>query len=170
LEQTRAFLGPTAIIALQLSERVHFVPSPALSRDNPSSNATEEPIDVSRTPGLGYFRRALLDERHYLWSSRTSGDVASLCQTGGKCVQVRLTDPTQQRFDEVSIDIELTGGWVGLAGGNERVQVTERVRPAIQNFVERLIQVKLFRMQEVRSKSETSSTSSLPLRSLQQLL
>lgn len=133
LEKTTEFFGAETIAALQLAERVQLLPR---------GESKLEQVELTATPGLGYLRHALLDERHYLWDTVTDRPVSELCASEGAfCVALRLTDPTAQRFPETLIDLELRGGWVGLARGGRRVQVTERVQPALQHYLQTLMHV-----------------------------
>ncbi len=134
LERTTEYFGPETILALQLGERIQLIPR---------GSSEFKTVELTGTPGLGHLRRALLDDRHYDWTSSAPEPVESLCGTAATdCVQILITDPTAHRFDEVLIDLELAGGWVGLAGENQRVQVTERVQPALKHFLNTLLNVK----------------------------
>ncbi len=134
LQQTTDYFGPQTILALQLGERIQLVPK---------GQSKFETVELTGTPGLGHLRRALLDDRHYDWATSVNEPVSELCQTPqADCVQLLITDPTAHRFDEVLIDLELSGGWVGLAGESNRVRVTERVQPALKHFLNTLLNVK----------------------------
>ncbi len=139
LERTTEFFGDQVILALQIGERIEMLPLAAKGADG----KTVEQVELTRTPGLGHLRRALLDERHYDWATAINEDAADLC--GGEqayCVQLRITDPTEHRFPETVIDLELAGGWVGISGAGRRVRVTDRVRPALRHFLQTMINVK----------------------------
>ena len=136
LEQTTQFWGTEAIAALQLAERMELRPRGAESF---------EPVNLSGTPGLGHLRRLLLDERNYDWATATSGDALQDCgeQAGEKprCIQLRLSDPTAQRFQPLEIDIDLQTGWLGPSDGSQRVQVLERTQPKLANYFATIITV-----------------------------
>lgn len=66
LTRTSEFFGPDTITALQLADRVELLPGEGQSF---------EPVDLSGTPGLGHLRRALLDDRHYVWETSQKGAV-----------------------------------------------------------------------------------------------
>lgn len=136
LGETTRFWGADGITALQLGERIEL-----LSRD-----ASElPPVDLTSTPGLGHLRRALLDERNFDWSTESTESVASQCSTEPTempvCIQLRLTDPTGNRFEPVEIDIDLAGGWVGPSDGSKRVQATEWVQPKLRNWFKTIMTV-----------------------------
>jgi hypothetical protein len=139
LEKTTEYFGAKTILALQLGERIQM-----LSR----SDLSLEPVELTGTPGLGHLRRALLDDRHYEWSTAVNEPVSDTCGAGKTglvepyCVQLLIQDPTLKRFDEVRLDLELNGGWVGVAESNRRVQVSERVQPALKHFLTTLKNVK----------------------------
>ncbi len=134
LKRTTQYFGAETILALQLGEKIQM-----LARGSSSF----EPIELTGTPGLGHLRRALLDDRHYDWTTTTSKPVSELC--GGDdvyCVQLLIMDPSAKRFQDVRLDLELNSGWVGLANADHRVQVTQRVQPALKHFLSTLKNVK----------------------------
>lgn len=134
LEKTTEYFGADTILALQLGEKIQM-----LARGNSSF----EPVELTGTPGLGHLRRALLDDRHYDWATATPTPVAELCGTDDVyCVQLLIMDPSAKRFQDVRLDLELNSGWVGLANSDHRVQVTERVQPALKHFLSTLKNVK----------------------------
>lgn len=140
LEQTTQFWGAETIGALQLAERIELRPRGA---------ETFESVDLSGTPGLGHLRRLLLDERNYDWTTAGSGDALQDCgdRVGEKprCIQIRLTDPTANRFDPVEIDVDLQTGWLGPSDGSQRVQVLERAQPKLANYFATIISVQQLR-------------------------
>ncbi|QDT04022.1 hypothetical protein K227x_24080 [Rubripirellula lacrimiformis] len=136
LEETTRFWGQDVITALQIGERMELI-----SR----GNSDFETVDLTATPGLGHLRRALLDERHFDWTTETAGSVADMCPAEddpkSPCIQLRLTDPTGHRFEPVEIDIALDGGWVGPSDGSKRVQATDWVQPKLRNYFATIMSV-----------------------------
>lgn len=125
LEQTTRFWGQPVITALQLADKVEL---------SPVRGIEFEPVELTATPGLGHLRRALLDERHFTWESETAAPVRDLCADEESiCVRLRLSDSVGNRAPTTEIDLELQGGWVGLTNGEKRVQVNDRVRPALRH-------------------------------------
>ncbi|MEM9828401.1 MAG: hypothetical protein AAF958_17560 [Planctomycetota bacterium] len=129
--ETANFFGPATVESLQLAEDIRLS-WPGLDR---------EPILLTATPGLGHLRRALLDQRHYDWQTTQSTGVLSDCAgatIGEKewpaCVRLTLSDTTLKRFEDVEMDLDLAEGWVGLAGQEKRVRVTDHVRPKLQRY------------------------------------
>lgn len=139
LEQTTRFWGPETIEALQLAERVELIAR---------GDSEFDPVELTATPGLGHLRRALLDERGFDWSTESPESALEYCgnrvsdSSGApKCVQLRLTDPTAHRFEQVEIDLDLAGGWVGPSDGSRRVQATDWVQPKLRNYFATIIDV-----------------------------
>ena len=129
LGQTTAFFGPDTITALQLADRVELVIGP------PNDLQT---VDLTATPGLGHLRRAILDDRHYVWETETEteGGVAGLAdQPDSNVVTLRLADPVGKRVPVTELALELSQGWIGPADGDKRVRFNERVRPAIRHQI-----------------------------------
>lgn len=137
LEKTTEFFGAETILALQLGERIQMLP-----RANAAFQA-DDAVELTATPGLGHLRRALLDDRHYDWSSVQDQPVTELCaESDSLCVQLLILDPTAHRVAPVRLDLELNSGWVGLEGVDRRVRVNERVQPALRHFLQTLQNVK----------------------------
>lgn len=128
LEQTTQFWGDETIMALQLAERIHLR----------TGDFTEEnSVELSGMPGLGHLRRALLDERNYLWESVESSSIEKFCSGDEtRCVQLELSDPNAKRFEPLGINLDLESGWLGPAGGSQRVQINDRVRTALKHFLD----------------------------------
>lgn len=138
LERTTEFWGSETIRALQYSPQVHLTNRVHLTTGlhEPEQDPAALPgiVDLTGTPGLGHLRRALLDERHYNWSTRTSQTVASLGEAGTEFAVLEFSDP-RGFFPTARIHLELNAGWAGLADQADRVQFTDRVRPAVRHFL-----------------------------------
>lgn len=140
LEKTRAFWGPETIRALQSGETLRLIippGSPLLEespRDEGASAAGGVTADLSGSPGLGHFRHALLDERHYDWSTEQAVAIDEVDVANPEFVTVELTGPPADIVPS-RLQLELSQGWVGPADGESSVRLTRRVRPAIRNFV-----------------------------------
>lgn len=143
LELTREFWGPETIASLQLAERIELLPR---------GRETFDPVDLAGTPGLGHLRRRLLDQRSYDWESESAGSALQECgpaaDEGVGCIQLRLTDPTAQRFDTVEIDLDLVHGWVGPSDGSRRVKTTDWVQPKLKNYFKTIINVQQLRQDQ----------------------
>ena len=139
-QKTTDFWGEKTILALQLGERMDLCPR---------GNEIFEPVDLSGTPGLGHLRRLLLDERNYDWStvsqSKAINDCGDPVPRKPRCIQLRLTDPTANRFDSVQIDLDLETGWVGPSDGSSRVRVLDRTKPKLAKYFETTITVEQLR-------------------------
>lgn len=160
LEQTTEYWGPEVIRAIQLApqvelrlEPVGWTPAqgaeradpgpplaadgdsgPPLAADGDPSAAEVATINLSGIPGLGYLRKALLDQRHYEWHSRRDVPLASLRDAQSQFAELTFTD-TAGRLSTAVIQLELTEGWVGPADGSGPVRLTRRVRPAVRHFL-----------------------------------
>lgn len=133
LEKTTEFWGESTIKALQLADRVHLLPA---------GKTSFEPVELTAMPGLGHLRRALLDERHFLWDTVSDQPVSEKCGADGAvCVRLRLADPVGRRVPPTEIMLELSEGWVGPADGTRRVRVNERVQPALHHQLTTLMDV-----------------------------
>lgn len=139
LEQTTRFYGPAGIAALQLA--------PTLTL---ASIADGEPIDLQGTPSLGHLRRALLDERHFDWTTLRNESAHQECdgRTVGDrtpipaCVTLSLSDIADPpRFADQTLAIDLETGWVGPADGSRSVRLTPHVRPKLRNYFETIYTV-----------------------------
>ncbi|EMI40966.1 hypothetical protein [Rhodopirellula sp. SWK7] len=135
LEETTRFWGPETITAIQLGDHVMLLPREGSDFD---------PVELTAFPGLGHLRRALLDERHYEWSTQSEAGVDDFCADidDAQCVRLEFSDPSLQRFETAQVDIELNHGVVGPADQSRRVEVNERVRPALKHQIGLLMRVK----------------------------
>lgn len=127
LGETTRFWGNPTIEALQLGDRVILLPL---------QGSDFEPVELTAFPGLGHLRKALLDERHYDWSTEKNLSVKDFCDQADddeiQCVRLEFSDPTLKRFPVARIDLELIHGIVGPADQSRRVSVNDRVRPALE--------------------------------------
>ena len=143
IEKTRNFLGSDTIQALQLSSDLE------IGRPAPDAAAGDHPLEgeltwttLSGSPGLSLFRRALLEEIHYDWGKQQEKNIADIAIAEPDFAVVRLggtiPNPPHQEgipIDTVEVVVELNTGWVGLREGEKSVQLTERARKAVENFV-----------------------------------
>ncbi len=125
LGETTRFWGAPTIKALQLGDHVML---------RPLQGSDFEPVELTAFPGLGHLRKALLDERHYDWTTETNSSVDDFCASTDEvqCVRLEFSDPTLKRFPMAKIDLELNHGVVGPADQSRRVKVNDRVRPALK--------------------------------------
>ncbi|QEG42427.1 hypothetical protein [Roseimaritima ulvae] len=144
--QTSLFFGPQTISALQSSTslRLH------LDDGESSASAASQPVDLSDIPGVGHLRHALLDERHYDWTTQQGEDIDSLViaasqpdgSAGEWCtIELEGTPPGHAPIEPTQIRVELTEGWVGIPGGNGRVRLRERVAKALRSQVKMISNV-----------------------------
>lgn len=135
LVETSRFWGAPTIEALQLGDHVMLLPL---------QGSDFEPVELTAFPGLGHLRKALLDERHYDWSTETDHGVKDFCDNADEvqCVRLEFSDPTFKRFPIAKIDLELNHGVVGPADQSRRVSVNDRVRPALKYQIGLLKKVK----------------------------
>ena len=78
------------------------------------------------------------------FSSRAAAALQDCGEQAGekpRCIQLRLSDPTAQRFQPLEIDIDLQTGWLGPSDGSQRVQVLERTQPKLANYFATIITV-----------------------------
>jgi hypothetical protein len=139
-EQTRVLLGEEAIFALQYGKSFHIRLPSGSSLIDPKRSVQwlqqdgSQRTNLTDTPGLGHFRHALLDDRHYNWETRIEATKEHLGVDQPELVFVEIAGPPTEVKPTVIL-IELSAGWVGLAQGTTFVQVTDRVRPALRNFI-----------------------------------
>ena len=148
LVRTTEFFGPDTITALQLADRVELLPGEGQSF---------EPVDLTGTPGLGHLRRALLDDRHYVWETSHEGSGAEDAGGDGPGreigpdqgssedpfrVRLRFADPIGKRVPVIELALELEEGWVGLADESRRVRLNDRVRPAVRHQLKMMSNVR----------------------------
>ena len=139
LELTTRFWGADAIRAMQLS------PIVTLTFD---SDAGKKPVDLTGTPGLGHLRHALLEQKHYLWQTEEALAVDAVTTPEAKFATVVFSDPRVDeavRIPAATIRFELQGGWIGPPDGSHRVQLTDRVKPAVRHFLTMLRNAQQFR-------------------------
>jgi len=154
LGRTTEFFGSETIQALQLGDKVMLAAR---------GDQTFPPVELTAFPGLGHLRRALLDERHYDWETEQSLPISEMFtkvpdpveslqgmepadeKPKPRFVQLSFSDPTLKRFPPALIDVDLATGFVGPSDQPKRVQVNERVRPALRHQIELLMTVKLKR-------------------------
>jgi len=130
LEKTTEFLGADAILAIQILPQVSL----QLEDIGNDGLVAAKRIDLTGTPGLGHLRHALLDERHYDWATKTTGSIESLRTATSRMAILTFSDPRNQ-YPSASIHVELIDGWVGLLGGEQRVQLITRAQPAVRHFL-----------------------------------
>jgi hypothetical protein len=129
LELTTRFWGAEVIRSMQLA------PIVTLKFDE---DAGKDPVDLTGTPGLGHLRHALLEQKHYLWSTETAESVDSMRADDSKLATLVFSDPREDlavRVPTSTIRLELQGGWVGPPDGNKRVQLIDRAAPAVRHFL-----------------------------------
>lgn len=145
LEKTRAFWGPATIRALQSGETLRMVlpaDSPLLEK---AASGGEVPgggelrgdkivTDLSGTPGLGHFRHALLDERHYDWATEQPVGIDRVGVEAAEYVTIEIEGPPADIVAS-QLRIELSEGWAGPPGGDKSVRLTDRVRSAVRHFL-----------------------------------
>lgn len=139
LAKTTQFWGPDVVRALQSSEQFRLTIPP----DSPLEWKTESidgSVELSDTPGIAHLRHALLDERHYHWdTSRREGIesvIAEISNAEWVTIELHGTPSIMQDdppTESVVLTLELSRGWVGIAGGNRAVQMRERVRSAVRH-------------------------------------
>lgn len=151
VEKTTAFFGIETIRALQYAPGVMLrleaeaadLPStpaesvsgqPATSLPSATPAAAFKEIELSGTPGLGHLRHALLDERHYDWTTRNDRSIDSLRSPQTRMATLTFSDP-QGIIAPATIHLELTEGWVGTPLGDRSVRLIPRVQPAIRHFL-----------------------------------
>jgi hypothetical protein len=150
MDKTTDFFGEQIIVAIQLGEQLRItIPpeSPMVDGDAPLAVIAEDGsqvADLSGSPGLGHFRHALLNERHYDWESLVEREVDELEIASPEYVIVDIegrspdAKPVPMPIDikPAKLQIELTEGWVGVVGMPKSVRMTERVRTGMRNFIE----------------------------------
>lgn len=140
LEKTRAFWGPETIRALQSGETLRMVlpvDSPLLeagSSGGEERRGDEIVTDLSGTPGLGHFRHALLDERHYDWATEQPVGIDDLEVEVPEYVTIEVDQPPADIVAS-QLRLELSEGWVGPTEGQRSVRLTDRVRTAVRHFL-----------------------------------
>lgn len=134
LEKSTRFWGNDVITALQLAEEIELLPS---LEPNPETGKVPPPVRLSGMPGLGHLRHVLLDERSYHWETELAEPISTHGDDPAFMV-LRLTDPTAKRFPEINIALALDSGWIGLQNGQKQVQLNERFRTAMPNFLKRI--------------------------------
>ncbi len=140
LEKTSQLFGEPAIFALQYGKAFHITfpaGSPSIDPRRGKFWIQEDGsqrTDLTSTPGLGHFRHALLEQTHYDWGTIIDEEVAAIPVTSPIYVTVELDGPPAE-VRPTRIELELSEGWVGLAGKKQSVKVTPRVRTAIENFI-----------------------------------
>lgn len=129
LEMTTEYLGVDAIRALQSAQQVVLYLEPI-----GATEATGQTIDLTGTPGLGHLRKALLDERHYDWTTRQDLAVHTLRSPQTQLASLTFTDPRGE-IPEATLQLELSEGWVASPAGDGVVRLTPRVQPAVRHFL-----------------------------------
>jgi hypothetical protein len=150
MEKTRDFFGDDALKAIQLGEQLRIeIPagSPMINADAPLAvirGDGSQIADLSGSPGLGHFRHALLNQRHYDWDSITDRGVEEIEIPDRELVFVEIEGrspdappvPMPITITPTRLVMELTEGWVGVVGVRRAVRMTERVRTGMRNFID----------------------------------
>lgn len=177
LERTTEFWGRPVIRALQSSAHIRMRVPPGGALAIPSQNG-DDAVELGDVPGVAYLRNALLDERHFRWETLQSVPVETAVEQalqvdsaddGDRAavapewviLELEGTPPGVQndpdgKIQPVTIRLELSTGWVGLADGDRSVRMTRRARPAVRHFLLRMINVQSQRYDD-RSASERGS-------------
>lgn len=151
VEKTTDFFGIETIRALQYAPGVMLrleaeaadvpsTPTESVSGQSETSRPDTTPpagfkeIELSGTPGLGHLRHALLDERHYDWTTRNDRSIDSLRSPRTRMATLTFSDP-RGVIAPATIHLELTEGWVGTPLGDRSVRLIPRVQPAIRHFL-----------------------------------
>jgi hypothetical protein len=122
LEKTTDLYGAPTIHALQWGRTMRVVQGEA------------EAVDLSGVPGLGHFRHALLDDRHYDWPSLRDRPVSEVAANAEALVVLELDGPPES-VEPVAIWVDMETGWVGPVEGARAVRLTPRVAGAVTNFL-----------------------------------
>ena len=147
--QTSVLFGPQAIAALESSTAVRLHLDAASGLELSSGFDTTQPgaektVDLTDIPGVGHLRHALLDQRHYDWTTQQAEEIdafAAAPQTKGSqaaewvTLELDGTPPRHAPIEPTRFKLELTEGWVGIPGGNGRVRLRPRVARALRNQV-----------------------------------
>ena len=147
-EKTAAFFGDDVVLALQLAEEIELLPR----------SESLEAIRLTTTPGLGHLRRAMLDSRHYDWATQSDLSVQESCPADSdgdqpSCVSLRLTDPTLQRFDAITLDLNLVDGWVQRRGQGRAVTFADHVKPRMQHYFKTILNVQQLQLDRRNTSS-----------------
>jgi hypothetical protein len=86
----------------------------------------------------------LLNQKHYDWASQAEENVEALSISNPEYIYVLIEgrDPNAKpvpmpiAITPTKLVLELTEGWVGIAGEPGAVRLRERVRTAMRNFIE----------------------------------
>ncbi|XZE51771.1 hypothetical protein SH139x_003436 [Planctomycetaceae bacterium SH139] len=140
VEKTKQFLGAEAVQAVQLGTKFEIG---LCVEGTPVDPADVAWTDLSGSPGLGLFRKALVSEGHFRWDLQESESLRSLKLTDPRYAIVKISgeipdSPTSVAapLEPVEILLELNSGWMGPLTGAGAVPFTDRVRPAIRNFID----------------------------------
>lgn len=147
--QTSVLFGAPAVAALESSTavRLHLDAASGLELSSglePAPPSGEKTVDLTDIPGVGHLRHALLDQRHYDWTSQQAEDIDAFAAAPrnegsppAEWVTLELdgTPPRHAPIEPTRFKLELTEGWVGIPGGNARVQLRPRVARALRSQV-----------------------------------
>jgi len=140
VEKMRQFLGAGAVQALQLGTQFEIG---LYVEGTPVAAGDVDWTDLSGSPGLGLFRKALVSDGHFRWELQEQESLQSLELTNPRYAIVKISgeipdSPTSVAapLEPVQILLELNSGWMGPLKGTGAVPFTDRVRPAIRNFID----------------------------------
>lgn len=146
-EKTANFFGEKVIYAISVGPLVSMEQRSPSAANSEGGAATEQPVNppvmLSGSPGLGLFRRALIDDRHYQWSTAKPISIESSSIPEGRYFLISFSDDPQFRppgnvrpeVEPTRVMVEAKEGWVGVPGSGQMVMLTERARPAVENFL-----------------------------------
>lgn len=140
VEKTRQFIGAEAVQAVQLGTKFEIG---LCAEDTPFTDEDVVWTDLSGSPGLGLFRKALVSDGHFRWELQKQQSLQSLELNDPRYAIVKISgeipdSPTSVAapLEPVEILLELNAGWMGPLTGTGAVPFTDRVRPAIRNFID----------------------------------
>jgi len=136
-QKTEQFFGEQTITALQSSAifRLRFPADGALVSKMEASDGT---VDIASVPGVGHLRHAFLDQRHYDWSTAKPVAIdqfSGVSQPEWVKIELEGTPAGFAEIKPVTLQVELSEGWVGLPSQPGVVQFNDRVSPAVRKQI-----------------------------------
>lgn len=170
-EETTKFFGADAILAYQLAEEIELyvdqrivtpankqpakLPPLEPAQESLAALVSEQTDQVRRVrlsgmPGLAHLRHDLLDDRAYDWQSVSTETIAETTPFESRLL-LRFTDPTANRFEPITLLIDLERGRCGRVDANRTVGWRDGFATSIPGFLKRVAHFEPIRS-EAKSK------------------
>jgi hypothetical protein len=135
-ERTTAFFGQDTILAIESGRQVQLA---RIRNELASLPPTEGIVELTDLPGLGHFRHALLDDRHYQDTPADTTHEQRMTSVDD-WFWLRISHPIPGNPARELL-LNISAGEIAVPGRSEKLRFTRRVRAGMENFVRTVYQL-----------------------------